>query len=201
MSPEKFNFKNTEGNEGEAEVKESKDNLSPEQAKESKENESIVLGKELKNKILAGIGMMDNEKFVKHFKKEGIDEYEIYKYVDSPEIGLLALADSATQKRIFDEFVVDNKELKGGFWSDSEVRDETKLEKITGFISEKSIEFKPGDKVRLTDEKIRQLREKGYMVGFPQTTGIITSIYEDMMSVEFGHAVRSVEKKDVKRIG
>jgi hypothetical protein len=61
-------------------------------------------------------------------------------------------------------------------------------------------EYKQGDRVRLTEQKIQQLRDGGFLEGFPSMEGIVSVVYEDIMSVDFGGAVRRVDMNDVERV-
>ncbi|MCU0678861.1 MAG: hypothetical protein MUC28_00225 [Planctomycetes bacterium] len=63
-----------------------------------------------------------------------------------------------------------------------------------------SPKFKEGDKVRLTEEKVAQLKKGGFMEGFPSIEGEVSTVSGKMMSVQFGHAVRMVEDCDVEKV-
>ena len=60
--------------------------------------------------------------------------------------------------------------------------------------------FKEGDEVKLTDKKIEQLKKGGFMAGFPQVEGVVSTVGDTMLTVEFGHSVRMVGIEDVTKI-
>jgi hypothetical protein len=60
--------------------------------------------------------------------------------------------------------------------------------------------FNSGDNVRLTLGKIRELRRDGFMHGFPQIEGSVSSVSGDTMSVQFGDSVRLIKNTDIVRV-
>ena len=78
---------------------------------------------------MAGIGTVDLNIYKDYFEEKGI-ECRIYTYKNKPELSLLVLDSPAVQKQIFDELVNGNEKIKGAFWSDSTVKEETELEFI-----------------------------------------------------------------------
>ncbi len=177
---------------------------SPEE--EQSKNENIITGKELQGKLMAGIGTADISIYEDYLKKNEI-KYKIYTYKESPELSLLVLYTPGAQRQIFDELVNGNEEIKGGFWSNSTVEEETELELVHGDNemelnrdNEAKEGFVEGDIVELTAEKIKQIEEKDLMIGFPNTTGEINTVSGDMASVDFGGAVRLISLKDIKKV-
>lgn len=102
----------------------------PEQEENQEEKEGeVIKGKELKGKVMAGIGTADIGIYKKYLAEARI-KCEIYRYKEKPHLALLVFKDSASQRRVFDELVAKSKKIEGGFWSDSTVSDETKLERL-----------------------------------------------------------------------
>lgn len=168
--------------------------------------ENLITGKELKGQLMAGIGTSDISIYEDYLKKKEI-KYKIYTYKESPELSLLVLYTPGAQRQIFDELVNGNEKIKGGFWSNSTVKEETELKFIQGDNemefngdSEAKEEFAEGDIVELTTEKIKQIEEKDLMIGFPNTTGEISTVSGDMASVDFGGSVRLINLRDIKKV-
>lgn len=69
---------------------------------------------------------------------------------------------------------------------------------------QKSPEFKKGDKVKLTKEEMALLERDGFLEGFPSIEGTVEIAgmvgSENKLSVNFGGAVRLVEKEDIIKI-
>ena len=171
-------------------------------SEEEQNKENIVKGKELEGRVIAGIGTADIDIYKDYCEKNGIG-YKIYTYKNNLDLSLLVVGTSALQKQIFDELVSNSEEIKGGFWSDSTVEEETELELVHGDNkgdNEVKEEFMEGDIVELTIEKIEQLKKQDLLVGFPHTSGEISSVSGDMASVDFGGSVRLVNLKDIKKV-
>lgn len=101
----------------------------PEESNNIEEKENIVTGKELKGKDMVGIGTVDLEIYKDYFKDKGV-ECKIYTYKDKPELSLLVLGADLSSRQIFDELIKDNEKIKGAFWPDSTVEEETELELV-----------------------------------------------------------------------
>lgn len=166
----------------------------------SSEKQNIVTGKELEGRVMAGVGTPDLEIYKEYLEKEGI-KHKIYTYKDKPELSLIVFGTPAEQRRVFDGLVKDNENIKGGFWSDSTVEEETELELVSiNNKAELNKEFKEGDIVELVPEKIEQLKKVDLLVGFPHTSGEISSISDDVATVDFGGSVRLVNLKDIEKM-
>lgn len=169
---------------------------------EGQDKENTVTGKELEGRVMAGIGTVDIDIYKDYCEKNGIG-YKIYTYKNNTELSLLVVGTPVLQKQIFNELVSNNEKIKGGFWSDSTVKEETELELVHGNNkgnNEVKEEFTEGDVIELTTEKIEQLKEKDLLIGFPHTSGEISSVSGNMASVDFGGSVRLVNLKDIKKV-
>lgn len=82
------------------------------------------------------------------------------------------------------------KEFKGSEMSEQEDPSE----------SQENVEYKPGDKIRLTPEKIGRLEKGGFIDGFPTTEGEVVFVSGETMSVQFDYMVRMVQAGDVEKI-
>lgn len=99
-------------------------------AEEKQKRENVVIGKELRGKNMTGIGTDDLGIYEDYFKNKGI-KCKIYTYKNNPELSLLILdAPDLSSRQIFNELIKDNKEIKGAFWPDSTVEEETELELV-----------------------------------------------------------------------
>lgn len=167
--------------------------------------ERQIKGKELEGDRKIGINSADIPVYKEYFEKQG-GNYEIYKYVNNPEIALLVPLDGREmQKKTFSDLIAgENKKTSGAFWSDSTVGENTDLQRVAASksMSEEEVGggiFNSGDNVRLTLGKIRELRRDGFMHGFPQIEGSVSSVSGDTMSVQFGDSVRLIKNTDVVR--
>jgi len=167
--------------------------------------EPHIKGKELEGDRKIGINSADIPIYKEYFEKQG-GNYEIYKYINNPEIALLVPLDGREmQKKTFSDLVAgENKKTSGAFWSDSTVGENTDLQRVAASksMSEEEVGggvFNSSDNIRLTLGKIRELRKNGFMSGFPQIEGSVSSVSGDTMSVQFGDSVRLIKNTDVVR--
>ncbi len=68
-----------------------------------------------------------------------------------------------------------------------------------GKEGKKEIELKPGDKVRLTLEKINELEKAGMMHDFPTTEGEVSGVFGDRIAVNFGGSTRNISPNEVEK--
>ena len=101
----------------------------PEKLNNVEKKENVITGKELEGKNMIGIGTVDLEIYKNYFKDKKI-ECKIYTYKDKPELSLLVLSPDGSSREIFDELIKDNEKIKGAFWPDSTVKEETELELV-----------------------------------------------------------------------
>lgn len=179
----------------------------------AKEDNKETTGVELKKRSnnMVGIGLVDIPRLKVYLDERGI-RYEFYRYKSNPDIGLLVLLDrTVSQKEMFDAlheeaFRTTHGKPEGGFWSHSDVSDDTILEKVDGSNVEEMVtskegqEFKEGDNVKLTPDKVEQIKRDRLEAGFPHFEGTVEVVSGDMLSVNFGGSVRLIEKKDVIKI-
>jgi len=105
--------------------------LPTEEGGDAKEIVGEMTVAELKKKSgnMVEIGMVDIPKFKAYLDEHGAT-YEIYRYGDKPEYGILVLLDDKVRQIDLFDSLVDR--LEGCFWDYITVNDKTVLQKVEG---------------------------------------------------------------------
>lgn len=171
------------------------------------EKKQLPLEIKIKGKLLDGEKMKEIEEVDVNIFKEYLDwleaNYEIFVDENNPEKAVIVFLDG---KEIMDNvvysFAAHNPRLKTKYIIPPTFREDAVLKRVAASESMLRKEadggdFKPGDIVRLTPEKIYELRGKGYMVGFPEIVGTVTGTAEELVVVDIGASSRLVVVRDV----
>lgn len=120
-------------------VEDSKELYDSGEETESRDFDEIKVGETVKGIKLLDSNMVgisikgDDIKKYQNFLTKRQVPYEIFQFIDNPELGLLVMDDSFNQSEVFDN-LVDKGKIKGEFWSECTVEDNELLKKITGSI-------------------------------------------------------------------